>query len=303
MGTDTGIEWTNATWNPVRGCSRVSAGCENCYAEKVAGRFSGPGLPYEGLARIGKNGARWTGKVQVIENHLMDPLRWTKPRRIFVNSMSDLFHEGLGNEEIAAIFGIMASEDRHTFQVLTKRAARMRDWFEWVANGHPAGPLHEVAYRAKVILNVDGSVIDRGASWPLPNVWLGVSAEDQATADERIPLLLETPAAVRWVSAEPLLGSIDFFAFLKTPPRDEGLTALRSPEMPGLDWVVVGSESGPGARPMDLPWAVKIAEDCQEAGVPIFTKQIATPDGRAHGDPKGGDPGWWPVYMPREFPR
>ena len=234
MGDHTGIEWTDATWNPIRGCSRVSEGCRHCYAERVAARFSGPGLPYEGLAVMRDGEPRWTGKTQMIWKHLEDPLRWRRPRRIFVNSMSDLFHEDLAPDWIGRIFAIMAAAPQHTFQILTKRPRRM--------HGFVAGP------------SSDPKAANIG--WPLPNVWLGVSAENQATADERIPLLLETPAAVRFVSAEPLLGAIDL--------------DVHGPE---LDWLIVGGESGPGARPMQPEWARSLRDQCVDAGVAFFFKQ------------------------------
>ncbi len=129
MGDKSKIEWTDATWNPIRGCSRVSEGCRNCYAERVAARFSGEGQPYQGLAVMTESGPRWTGEVRLIEEHLEDPLRWKKPRRIFVNSMSDLFHEKVKYEWIERIYEIMRAAHWHTFQVLTKRAERMRDFF------------------------------------------------------------------------------------------------------------------------------------------------------------------------------
>lgn len=240
--TTTGIEWTDATWNPIRGCSRVSPGCENCYAERVAARFSGDGMPYEGLARIGKNGPRWTGKVRLIQDVLEEPLRWKKPRRVFVNSMSDLFHENLTDTEIGKMFGVMAVARRHTFQVLTKRPNRMQSWFS------PRAPI-------------------------IPNVWLGVSVEDQQRADERIPLLLATPAAVRFVSYEPALGPVDLRPY------------LYGDVTPHLDWVIVGGESGPGARPFDVAWARDVVAQCRAAGVACFTKQIGSaPTARSEAD-------------------
>ena len=201
MSDDSKIEWTDATWNPIRGCSRVSEGCRHCYAERVAARFSGPGQPYEGLVRIsntldGRKPTGWNGTVRMVAEHLADPLRWKKPRRIFVNSMSDLFHERLTNEQIAAVFGVMAAAGSHTFQVLTKRAARMREWFAWAGDHGASGA--RSACRASAALYLGALPEPPGAdTWPLPNVWLGVSAENQAAADERIPDLLATPAAVR----------------------------------------------------------------------------------------------------------
>ena len=214
-----GIAWTDESWNPVRGCSRVSEGCRNCYAETMAARFSGVGQPYEGLAKMTPSGPRWTGEVRLVSEHLADPLRWKRPRRVFVNSMSDLFHEKLPDEVIAAVFGIMSAASEHTFQVLTKRAARMVEWFKWAASEAARRAHIDAAHFCTKLaaeeLRESGETKIRGIQagrWPLPNVWIGVSVEDQATADERIPLLLQCPAAVRWVSYEPALGPVDFRA-------------------------------------------------------------------------------------------
>ena len=270
MGDGTGISWTDATWNPVRGCSRVSEGCRHCYAEIVAGRFSGPGQAYEGLAKRVQRGAgsttegRWTGEVRLVPEHLADPLRWKRPRRIFVNSMSDLFHEKLTNEEIAAVFGVMAAAPQHTFQVLTKRAARMREWFEWIDD-------HDIRTCAKEALLHLGGPHDCPwereicAEWPwaLPNVWLGVSVENQDAADERIIELLKTPAAVRFLSCEPLLGAIDLAA---ASPNARSLAE-------DLDWIIAGCESGRGARPCDVAWLRSLRDQCDAAHVPFFLKQ------------------------------
>lgn len=267
MSDDTGIEWTDATWNPIRGCSRVSEGCRNCYAERVAARFSGPGQPYEGLVRISKtlDGVKpigWNGTVRFVDKHLADPLRWKKPRRVFVNSMSDLFHESLTNEQIAAVFGVMAAAPQHTFQVLTKRARRMREWFEWVRcqRGQTARSVCSQIASPLVKRPWDFAMGDR--SWPLPNVWLGVSVENQAAA-ERIPELLATPAAVRWISAEPLIGPVNLAA---SSPNARSLAE-------DLDWVVAGCESGPGARPCDVEWLRYLRDQSKRAGVPFFLKQ------------------------------
>lgn len=254
MSDKSKIEWTDATWNPIRGCSRVSEGCRNCYAERIAARFSRPGQPYEGLAKhvavtkewekrefpLVVNEARWTGEVRFIREHLADPLRWKKPRRIFVNSMSDLFHEKVPDGWITDIFNVMAQCERHTFQILTKRPSRMQDWMAARCGRVP------------------------------PHVWLGVSVEDQKTADERIPLLLQTPAAVRWVSYEPALGPVDFTNL--NPPNF--INAFdHSFGLPMLDWIVCGGESGPGARSMHPDWARSVRDQCQAAGVPFFFKQ------------------------------
>lgn len=207
---DGGIAWTDETWNPIRGCSKVSAGCAHCYAERMAARFCGDGLPYAGLIE----GGRWNGKVRMVPERLPDPLFWRRPRRVFVNSTSDLFHESLSFQDIATIFGIMAAAPEHTFQVLTKRARRMAEFFEWVKQeGDAPHPIENTRMTERMV--VLGQAFDwvnaseRGGPWPLPNVWIGVSVENQAAADERIPVLLQVPAAVRWVSMEPLLGPVD----------------------------------------------------------------------------------------------
>ena len=256
---DTSIEWTDKTWNPIVGCSIVSPGCTNCYAMRMAARLEAMGSVmefreelghsinvakshYNGLTQPSKAGAVWTGKVARAPEHILTaPWRWKKPCRIFVNSMSDLFHESIPDEWIAEVFAVMEGAPRHTFQVLTKRAARMRRWCsQWNA-----------------------------LVYPLPNVWLGVSAEDQTRADERIPDLLATPAAVRFVSAEPLLGQIKMHERL----GDDWLASGLSGERKGLDWVIVGGESGKGARPMHPDWARSIRDQCEAAGVPFFFKQ------------------------------
>lgn len=254
MGERTTIEWTDATWNPVVGCSRVSAGCENCYAERMAGRFSRPGLPFHGLVRQTKHGHRWTGKVRTSERHLYDPLDWRKPRRIFVCSMSDLFHEAVRDDKINDIFAVMAVARWHRFMVLTKRPKRMHEWFyrmEPIAVWRSAARLNPVSSQAISVC------------WPLRHVLLGVSVENQTTAEDRIPLLLATPALSRFVSAEPLLG----------PLRLDRWLGLGVGGGPGLDWVIVGGESGPGARPMDLAWVRDIRDQCARASVPFFFKQ------------------------------
>jgi protein gp37 len=315
MGDKTGIEWTDATWNPVRGCSRVSEGCRHCYAERVAARFAGPGKPYEGLAkvtaprdlldRVGGRRNGWTGEVRLIAERLADPLRRKKPRRIFVNSMSDLFHEKLTNEQIAAVFGVMAAAPHHTFQVLTKRAKRLREWFAWATrhgDGHDLmrfGPsaLITCAWEAcsgdawedleppEKLGSIPSADIF-GTTWPLPNVWLGVSVENQAAADERIPELLATPAAVRFLSCEPLIGPVDLehirHSFGHGPSGEsyEITSCLEDDDGFGLnaehariDWVITGCESGPGARPCDVAWLRSLRDQCASARVPFFLKQ------------------------------
>ena len=330
------IEWTDASWNPVRGCGLVSPGCTNCYAMKFAHRFSGTGKPYGGLTKLRtKGGPVWTGAARFIPEALAEPLRWARPKRVFVNSMSDLFHEDVTNEQIGAVFGVMAACPQHTFQILTKRAERMMAWFEWVKK---EGALLPEVVGAKVPVGASGvasacvmmaGISELGAvrfiracettPWPLPNVHLGVSIENQRYADERIPHLLATPAAVRWVSAEPLLEGVDLSSYLECVPDETNIVA------PGIAWVVIGGESGPGARPFCLSWAMNIIADCEEAGVPVFCKQLGAhpyrvtdeaedlnvyrPEDVAEWirlkDRKGGAMAEWPsAYLrKREFPR
>lgn len=281
------IEWTDATWNPLRGCSRVSEGCRHCYAEVVARRFAGPGKPYEGLVRLtaeGKPRARWNGTVRQVPEHLGDPLRWRKPRMVFVNSMSDLFHESVPFEYIAAVFGVMAAAPQHTFQVLTKRPERAAEFFAWAAEGGHLSPGDALRRCRRAAADALDTVSAGGLglalrylgcaeAWPLPNVWIGVSVEDQATANERIPVLLGVPAAVRWVSYEPALGPVRW----RSGCDYNWLTPVHlgsGPKPHGLDWIVVGGESGPGARPFDLAWARQAIEQAREAGVPVFVKQL-----------------------------
>jgi len=288
VSQNTKIEWTDATWNPIRGCSRVSEGCRNCYAERVAARFSGIGQPFHGLAEMKVFGTigsdvpdrvepHWTGKVELIDDVLSAPLHWKKPRSIFVNSMSDIFHEKVNPEWIDRIFCTMAVCPQHTFQILTKRPAQMRDWFSTGFRGNATS-----MYIEKALVSVFPKLSPMGIpAWPLPNVWLGVSVEDQKTADERIPLLLQTPAAVRWVSYEPALGPVDLRAVhyenvteIDSLTGDHGVyRPLAGKSERKISWVVCGGESGPGARAMNPEWARSARDQCQAAGVPFFFKQ------------------------------
>jgi protein gp37 len=272
-----GISWTDATWNPIRGCSRVSEGCRNCYAERVAARFNGPGLAYEGLVRMTNGHPQWNGTVRVVEAHMLDPLKWKRPQRIFVNSMSDLFHENVSDETIDRIFAVMALCPQHMFQVLTKRPERMLAYLKQAFSEQQMQRWVDAA-RRDAIVNLsprnEAALVD--LEWPLPNVWLGVSVEDQKTADERIPLLLQTPAAVRWISAEPLLGGIKLtrhHAYCPIHDFDGGFCTGDCPDRQYLDWIVVGGESGPGARPMHPEWARSLRDQCVAAGVAFHFKQ------------------------------
>ena len=212
MADKSPIEWTQATWNPVTGCTKVSPGCKHCYAERLAKRLQAMGV------KKYANGF----KVTLHEDALEIPLRWKQPRIIFVNSMSDLFHEEVPLEFIRKVFAVMRQAHQHIFQVLTKRAERMAE----------LAPLLE---------------------WP-SNVWMGVSVENQRYT-YRIDLLRQVPASVRFLSLEPLLGPIPDL------------------NLDGIHWVIVGGESGPGARPMKKEWVLEIRDQCIRAGVPFFFKQ------------------------------
>ena len=216
MPDKTGIEWTDATWNPVTGCTKVSPGCAHCYAEAITLRFrrGGPFLP-------GKT------TIKLHPDRLDQPAKWRQPRRIFVNSMSDLFHEEVPFEFVDEIFGVMESNDRHIYQILTKRPERMLEYVEWTES----------------------------EPWP-DHVWAGVSVENQYWADRRIPLLHRVPCSVRFLSCEPLLKGVDLARYVQ-----------------GIDWVIVGGESGTRARPMEEAWVIDIKEQCERASIAFFFKQ------------------------------
>lgn len=255
MSEKSKIQWTDATWSPTVGCTHVSAGCGHCYAATLAsGRLKH--LPeYAGLAEHGK----FNGTVRPLENRLTLPLKWRKPRMIFVDSMSDLFHRAVPDDYLAQAFAVMALAEQHTFQVLTKRHGRMRsllssEKFRRDVATAASDRMGEPPFDPCPTFN---RVFDE---WPLPNVWLGVSTEDQRWANIRIPALLDTPATIRFVSAEPLLGPIDFAEWIIEPTG-------------ALDWVIVGGESGRGARPMHPDWARSIRDQCVTAGVAFHFKQ------------------------------
>lgn len=286
MGNTTTISWTGATWGIVHGCSRKSSGCQNCFAERIAARFSDKGQAFHGFADRSRAGSKWTGEVALVRSHLSDPLRWRKPRRIFTTSMSDIFHEKLSNEDIAAIFGVMGAARQHTFQVLTKRAERMREWFKWVSEVSRSTTTYDctlfnhLASKAgaegKAWVSHCRETEDTHGVWPLPNVWNGVSVENQDTANERIPDLLATPAAVRFLSCEPLIGAIDLTRIPAFGPRAP--SALEAAvgvglDRPAIDWVIGGCESGHGARGCELDWLRSLRDQCADARVSFFLKQ------------------------------
>lgn len=242
----TKIEWAERTWNPVTGCTRVSPGCENCYAETMSHRLNAMGQEkYRGIT---KNSGKWSGKIRLHEDVLEHPLKWKKPAKIFVCSMSDLFHEDVPEEFIKQIFDAMYGCPQHIFMVLTKRAERMADLLGGAAWW--AGTIEK--YRA--------------------HIWLGTSIEDQQRADERIPELLKIPAAVRFLSVEPLLAPVD----LSTDKLLSYLDLRPLGPLPGIHWVIAGGESGNKARPCHLNWLRSIRDQCATANVPFFLKQLGS---------------------------
>lgn len=269
MSDKTGIEWTDATWNPVTGCTKVSQGCKHCYAEREWPRMTKLVPAYAG---------RDFTDVRTHGDRLDQPIRWAKRRMIFVNSMSDLFHPAVPDGFIDIVFGVMwaclygrKEQDGHIFQVLTKRADRMRDYL--ITDRREAWA--QAAVRHGGGIDPDGlydQTMDLARA-PHPRIWLGVSVEDQASADTRIPLLLGTPAAVRWISAEPLLGPVSL------PFERIGhwnALAIKSNQpwaTTRLHWVVVGGESGPKARQMHPAWARSLRDQCAASGVPFLFKQ------------------------------
>lgn len=333
---DTKIQWTDKSWNPIRArdiktdergwfCEHVSEGCRNCYAETMnKNTYFGNGHPYapSSLPSL---------ELFLDDKMLQQPLHWREPRQVFVCSMTDLFARFVSDSWLDQIFAVMVLAPQHTFQVLTKRPERMLSYMQnlqRVADEHAPKTVN-LRYAPSDVLNLRmlayggrrGGRFGRAftAGWPLPNVWLGVSCEDQKTADERIPLLLETPAAVRWISAEPLLGPIDLENIGQY--RGVPLTALEENvghvERRALDWVIVGGESGHGARPFNVDWARLIIKQCKAAGVSCFMKQVGSKPVATDGvgesistwplaikHKKGGDINEWPKDIQvREFPR
>jgi protein gp37 len=286
MSATTGIEWTDATWNPVTGCDEVSPGCDNCYAKTFAERFRGtPGHYFE----QGFDVVLRPGKLTL-------PLSWKKPKRVFVNSMSDLFHKDVPDDYIAQVFAVMGATPQHTYQVLTKRHGRMRSLLR-------SDAFRALTKDAHVKMQLDGALPYRPLvinAWPLKNVWLGVSVEDQQRANLRVPALLETPAAKRFLSCEPLLGSVWLRHWLPVSLCDACEADMEAPmcapcyadfNANHVDWVIVGGESGAGYRSMELGWARSLRDQCADAGVPFLFKQVGgrTPkaggrelDGRTH---------------------
>jgi protein gp37 len=335
------IEWTDATWNPTRGCTEIAPGCAHCYAKTFAERFRGvKGHPYErGF------------DPRTAPDKLTEPLKWKKPRRIFVDSMSDLFHEAFGFDYIAAVFAVMAMTPQHTYQVLTKRPERAVEFFAWLGDD-PAGKIGDAASDHLGFEDIDCAVANyiNGWSrfsddgnpcngtlkrWPLPNAHIGTSIANQTDADKNIPHLLRIPAAVRFLSIEPLIGPVNLGEWFTRPSRDAEMLLdpyyskdgfdpsgsqptypLRIVKPPSIQWVIVGGESGPGARPCSVEWIQSIVAQCRAAGVPVFVKQLGahfidaaySDCAGEHRPPlrdrKGGDPSEWPADLRvRQFPK
>lgn len=295
---DTAIEWTHRdgtvgkTWNPTTGCDRISGGCDNCYALTLAKRLKGMGS-----AKYQTDGdPRTSGPGFGLTTHadaLGDPLKWRKPATVFVNSMSDLFHARVPREFVAQVFAVMAATPQHTYQILTKRPERMariltdectcggghvpgvhfRSTMEWAATAH--SPTYVPGLKSGQF---------NSTSWPLPNVWIGTSIESDDHV-KRADALRATPAAVRFISAEPLLGP------------------LPSLDLTGIDWLIAGGESGPGSRPMDLEWVRDLIGRCRESGTAPFVKQLGALQTSGPKDKKGGDWSTWPADLRvREYP-
>ena len=269
--TNTKIQWTDTTWTVTTGCDKVSQGCSKCYAEVMSNRLQAMGVRgYEGII---KNN-RWTGKINLLPEKLEEPLHWKKPRMIFVNSMSDLFHPSVPFEFVDKVYAVMGICFQHTFQILTKRPERMKQYFDELGLGK-----RSVSSEAMWIMKsaaggfaLAHNVADFIRSGILPdNIWLGTSCENQSTANERIPILLQIPAAIRFISAEPLLGPIDFLSLLKGDIKYQGNDEFFIPK---INQIICGAESGRGARPMQLEWARSLRDQCKAAGVKFFMKQI-----------------------------
>ncbi len=292
MADHSAIQWTDATWNPVRGCTKVSPGCAHCYAETFAERFRGvKGHPYEQGFDL-----------RLVPEKLEEPLKWKTPRRVFVNSMSDLFQDGVPDQFLHDVYHVMEHCQQHTFQVLTKRAARMQAYLTW-----RYGPDEETP-RGRI---------------PSRHIWHGVSVENQHAADLRLPFLLNTPSAVRFISAEPLLEAVSFEGIWGYAGSALYEQLRRWP----IHWVIIGGESGPRARRCDLAWVRALLRECRWADVPVFIKQLGARAVSEHGDfdipriagvtrgprvdqpdygfrdRKGGNPDEWPADLRvREFP-
>ena len=251
----TKISWTDESWNPVVGCTKIAAGCKNCYAERMAHRLASMGK--EGYCHVTTRDGKWNGNIYHVFNNVLDkPLHWRKPRKIFVCSMSDLFHVAVPFEFIDKVLGIIALRPQHTFQILTKRPERMSEYFNGLRDD-PA-QAQRLSFGGCCMDHKHGIAMTYRRKGHLKNLWLGTSISTQADADKNIPILLQIPAAVRFISVEPMLESIVF-----------GKAFLRY-----IDWVIIGCESGPKRRPCGLEWIENVVRQCTEANVPVFVKQM-----------------------------
>ncbi|MFD8839786.1 DUF5131 family protein [Streptomyces griseofuscus] len=299
----TNIQWTEQTWNPTTGCDRISDGCLNCYALSMAKRLKGMGqakYQNDGDPRTSGPGFALTTHLDV----LTEPLRWKKPRKVFVNSMSDLFHARVPRKFLAQVFAVMAATPQHTYQILTKRperAARILTDLCTCGAGHPPGEHFRssmewaaTSHSPNYVPGLEHGIYHR-SRWPLPNVWIGTSIESAAYA-RRADALSNTPAAIRFISAEPLIGPI--------PNLD----------LSDIDWLIIGGESGPGARPLQIDWVEDLLTNAAETATAPFVKQLGsvwardwTVNGKtvaAHGDTKAGNPDHWPAHLRvREYPQ
>jgi len=321
------IQWTEKTWNPLTGCEEISPGCANCYAARMAKRLEAMGQEkYAGTTRTLANGKTvWTGKINLVEDALTIPLGIKKPTMWFVNSMSDLFHKDVPDEFIDKVFAVMALCPQHIFQVLTKRADRMAEYWSFFfrPNSIDSAKCEMMSKLPDQGRLVDAYIGEEDSGYfkhgrYLSNVWLGVSVEDQARADERIPHLLRTPAAIRFLSCEPLLENLDLWRYLQ-----------EDMPWPRVDLCIIGGESGPQARPCNVTHSLSLIQQCKTAGVKVFFKQAGSKpyleklprwdDGFGRWqtsveakegkfwiklkDPKGGDPAEWPEDLRiREMP-
>lgn len=331
MSDNSHIQWTDATWPITTGCTEAGPDCLHCYARQHSWRLAhNPNRKvaqaYQNVTTKTSNGrVQWTGTLNCLAERLDWPLKWKQPRRIFVANMSDLFHEDVPFSFIDQVFAVIFLCPQHTFQVLTKRPKRMMEYF----TPESASRVSRIAHS----LVVDGKAGDRRQDfatsvnyfWPLSHVWIGTSVGTQKAAAERIPLLQKVPAAVRFLSCEPLLEQVYLGQYLTSPNLDwihawekelksdlNGVRYLPLPSGAGIPveknihWVIVGGESGHNARPCSLDWIHEIVQQCRDAGIAVYIKQLGTAWAKQSGnrmDSKGGNPEVWPADLRvREFP-